>query len=766
MGKIINTCIVLCSAFVCLASVNAQTINGKITDDSNGEPIEYATVILQTTDSLYVNATYTDTEGVFLLPIDIKAYRLVVQHLVYETYERNYSSDENDIVIKLTAKENTLDDIVVKGEKPIVKLIDGKITYDMPLLLSGTTVSNAYESMLRLPGVREQNGALILAGASSVTVIINGKVTAMSHENLMAALKMYPAEMIQSAEIMYSTPPQYHIRGAAINLVLKGDNANSLQGQVNAEYAQKHYANYTGGISLLISLSKTTLDFNYAFNREQEKSGVDIHSNHLYNETTNLIEQFNRGNRKSNINHIRFGIDHKLSENNNLNLVYTSQIANKVNNNESSKGTFSLSNNHKENKSPIQMHDVLMDYSSGFGLKVGVEYTLYNTHTDQQFSERMINKENEFTADAKQEINRYRFFADQSNLLPSEWKLNYGVQYMYATDKSLQLYRSPTGNDMSEFDMSNQITEHTANTYIGVEKNISNRLSVSASVTGEYYALTDFKEWTIFPALEMTYFISPSQIMQLSFSSDKIYPAYWEMHGAVSYLNGYSEIHGNPLLKPYRSYSSQFNYIFKSKYVLTAFYSYLDGYSMQLPYQAHDRLVLIYKTLNFDYKQTAGLNLIIPFNIRERANTRLTLMGFYDKVKSSHFHDISFNKNNIVFYTRLDNTINISSKPNIKAEVNGAYISKNIQGPAELTPLWSLDIGLKWTFFHDMAELKLKGSDLFNKWTPDMSMKYDTQNLKMNIIPDTRAVSLSFVFKFGGYDRTHKAFDTSRFGTE
>ncbi|MDR1554128.1 MAG: hypothetical protein LBS69_11840, partial [Prevotellaceae bacterium] len=39
-----------------------------------------------------------------------------------------------------------------------------------------------------------------------------------------AALKMYPAEMIQSAEIMYSAPPQYHVRGAAINLVLKGDN--------------------------------------------------------------------------------------------------------------------------------------------------------------------------------------------------------------------------------------------------------------------------------------------------------------------------------------------------------------------------------------------------------------------------------------------------------------------------------------------------------------------------------------------------------------
>ena len=748
-----------------LVASNAQTISGKVTD-GNHNPVEYATIVLQTLDSLYVNSTYTDSAGFFTLPTDIFAYRLVVQHLMYETYEKNYSG-EYDITVELTEKENALDEVVVKGERPVVKLIDGRITYDMLLLLSGTAVSNAYESLLRLPGVREQNGTLVLAGASAVTVLINGQTTSMPLENLMAALKMYPADMIQSAEIMYSAPPQYHIRGAAINLVLKGENAeNTLQGQLNAAYTQKHYANHTEGISLLIPVSKLTVDFNYAFNHEQARSGVDIYSNHLYNGTTHFIEQFNRGNRKSANHHIRLGADYKLTENNRLHLVYTSQITDKINNNESSDGTFSLSDNHKENKSPIQMHDVLMDYVSGFGLKAGAEYTLYNTFTNQHFSEKMSGKENEFTADAKQKINRYRFFADQSHLLPSDWTLNYGVQYMYATDRSSQIYNSLKNSDLSGLNMNSRITEHTANAYIGFEKNIGSKLSVSASVTGEYYRLVDFEEQTIFPALEMTYLVSPSQIMQLSFSSDKVYPAYWEMHGAVSYLNGYGEIRGNPLLRPYRNYSGQLNYILNSKYILTAFYNYMDGYSDQLPYQAPDRLVLIYETLNFDYKQTAGLNLIIPFNAGQVLNTHLTLMGFYDKVKSSHFHDISFLKDNFALYTRLDNTVNISSKPNIKVEINGAYISKNIQGPAELTALWNLDAGLKWIFFHDMAELRLRGSDLFNSWTPDMVMKYDTQNLRMNLIPDSRAVSLSLTFKFGGYDKTPEEFDSSRFGTK
>jgi hypothetical protein len=749
---------------VCCVTANTQTINGKVTDkDSN--PVEYATVVLQTSDSVYVNSAYTDSAGHFALSVDMSAYRLVIQHLLYETYEKSYF-DEYDITVELTEKENTLGEVVVKGERPIVRLVDGRITYDMPLLLSGTTVSNAYESMLRLPGIREQNGSLLLAGASNVTVIINGKVTSMPHENLMTALKMYPAEMIQSAEIMYSAPPQYHIRGAAINLVLKSDNAgNTLQGQLNAAYTQNHYANHTSGISLLIPASKLTADVNYAFNHKHKRSAMDMYSSHLYNGIPNLIEQFNRGNRKSDIHHIRLGADYRLTENNRLNLVYTSQITDKVDNNESSNGTFSLSDNRKKNRSPISMHNVLTDYSSGFGLKAGAEYTSYNTHTVQYFSEKMTGKENEFTADAKQGIDRYRFFADQSHSLPSEWTLNYGAQYMYASDKSSQIYGSSASNDMSGLNVNNRLTEQTTNGYIGVEKNIGSKLSVSASVTGEYYRYVEFKEWTIFPALEMTYLISPSKIMQLSFSSDKVYPAYWEMHGAVSYLNGYGEIHGNPLLKPYRNYSGQLNYILNSKYILTAFYNYMDGYSMQLPYQAQDRLTLVYKTLNFDYKQTAGLNLIIPFNIGQIVKTRLTLNGFYDDVKSSHFHDISFVKDNFVFYARLDNTIHISSKPNITVEISGAYITKNIQGPAILTPLWNLDAGLKWTFFHDMAELRLTGSDLFNSWTPDMIMKYDTQNLRMNVIPDAKAISLSLTFKLGGYDKTHKEFDSSRFGT-
>lgn len=63
-------------------------------------------------------------------------------------------------------------------------------------------------------------------------------------------------------------------------------------------------------------------------------------------------------------------------------------------------------------------------------------------------------------------------------------------------------------------------------------------------------------------------------VLQLSLSSDKEYPEYWSVQNSISYMGAYSEIQGNPYLKPATNYETSFTYILKSKYVFSAFYSY------------------------------------------------------------------------------------------------------------------------------------------------------------------------------------------------
>lgn len=765
--KIDKLIVFLIFSIVSVCNVNAQAVIGKVVS-SEGFPIEGATVVMQTLDSMFVEGVATDSLGMFYLGDSLDAYRLIVQHISYETYEGMFER-EKELEVRLERENNMLSEVVIEAERPLVKMKEGRISYDLPHILEGKVVSNIYESLLHLPGVREQDGSLVLAGSTGCTILINGQMTSMPTENLIAVLKMLPTDRIQSVEVMYSTPPQYHIRGAAINVVLKeegGDSRQSgkLQGQVNTAYTQKHYGNYMAGGALQYASGRFLMDFNYSYGLNKERSGMDIFSrHHLKDGTVTDIEQLNKGNKKINEHNLKASLGYKLSEESRIGMVYTSQIVTGMKNNEFSDGTFSNSTNHKDNKRPVQMQNLAVDYVSGFGLKVGTEYTHYKNRMEQLFSEYMENDENEFTVDSKQGIDRYRFYADQSHSLAS-WKLNYGAQFMYAVDHSSQLYHSMIGEDMTTLNMNSRLKEYTGDLYVGFEKNFENKLSLAASLTGEYYHFADTKEWNVFPALEATYMFSPTHIMQVSFSSDKVYPSYWEQHGGTSYLNGYAEIHGNPYLRPYKNYSGQLNYIYKGKYILTAYYNRQKDYFIQLPYQSSERLVLLYQTLNLDYKQVVGLNLILPFKAGKVLDSRLTLNGFYDKVKASHFHDVSFKKENWVFYIQLDNTVNVSSKPNIKLEISSAYITENIQGPATLSSLWKVDAGLKWTFWKDMAELRLKGTDLFNTWMPDMTMKYTSQDLKMNMRPDSRAVSLSFTWRFGGFKDSYKKPDSSRFG--
>ena len=118
-------------------------------------------------------------------------------------------------------------------------------------------------------------------------------------------------------------------------------------------------------------------------------------------------------------------------------------------------------------------------------------------------------------------------------------------------------------------------------------------------------------------------------------------------------------------------------------------------------------------------------------------------------------------------YSRIDNTLNICSAPDLKMEATAFYLTPSLQGIYDLSSVWSLDAGVKWTFSGENGELKLKGSDLTNSSVPDPKIKYADQRLDMAVFQDTRIVSLSFVWKFGGYkEKQRKSVDTSRFGHE
>lgn len=411
------------------------------------------------------------------------------------------------------------------------------------------------------------------------------------------------------------------------------------------------------------------------------------------------------------------------------------------------------------------MHNVNVDYTSSLGLNVGLDYTYYNYPSTQDYINKTESSEQLFLADASQTINRWNVYAGQTHTLPSDWELNYGIDFTFAKDKSSQIYRPQDGSDMSGLNTCTDLKEETYNFYGGVEKSFNDKLSLSLSVAGEYYKLMNYKKWAVYPAMQLSYALSDSHIFQLGFSSDKTYPEYWTIQESVSYMNGYAMLLGNPALRPSTDYTAELTYVLKNKYMFNVYYSYIKDLFNQLAYQSPDKLALIYQTINYDYEENYGATATIPFSVGSFWNSQITLDGSILKDVCDSFHAIRFNRTKFRGIAMMNNTFKLFSEPDIRLELNSMYVSSFIQGIYDISPIWKIDAGLKWTFAGKKAELKLKANDLFDSFNPDTKINYKGQHLIMNQRRDSRNISVSFVYKFGGYKaKEHKSVDTSRFG--
>lgn len=746
-------------------TVTAQTLGGKVTD-ADAHPVDGATVVLQTADSIFADAVITDSTGVFLFNRRPAKYRLIVQHILYETSLREGTTGDAGTVV-LKSKKYALDEVVVKGERPLVKVEEGKLSYDLSQLTQNSVVNNAYESLRQVPGVQEINGTLTLAGAHGLSIILNGKPTTMSYEQLVNLLQNTPASRVEKAEVMYSAPPQYHVRGAAINLILKGYHAGEggLQGEINAGYVHHYKNGAQGGVSLLYTTPKWNIDLLYNARYEKTRQTTDIYSRHTLKDKVHEITQQSGLNREKLTHNVRAGAEYQFNEKSNISLVYTGAFSPGIKNRSHSTGNFAVSDNFKEGDS--RMHNLALDYLSGIGTKAGVNYTSYRSNDEQDFTNRDAeNHSSKFRTTASQNIDHWKVYADQSHTLAKDWTLNYGTSFAFASDHNTQFYHPAEGEKPKTADTDSRYEEYTYNVYAGAGTKLGERLSLSASVTGEYYKMANYHGWSLYPTAEVTYVASPSHILQLSFTSDKTYPGYWDLSESTGYISGYEETQGNPMLKPSTDYAANLNYIFKNKYIFSVSYDYQPNLFQQLPYQSSERLVLIYKTLNWDYQQSFAATAIVPFKIGNWLDSRATVQAEYKQAKCGRFFDISFDHSKWIGLGMLQNNITLSAKPDIRMELTGLYLSPSLQGSCDLSEVWAVNAGVQWNFAGRKACIRLKANDIFNSMEGDLdlTLRNKGQYMDMRSNSYSRHILLSFTYKFGGYkEKQHKKVDTSRF---
>lgn len=653
-----------------------------------------------------------------------------------------------------TIATKQLQEVVVKGEKPQVKGEDGIMVIDLPTIVKDKPVTNILEALGYMPGVTNNNGMIWLTGASNVTIILNDELTNMPLQNLYQLLYTTPVDRLKNVEIMYSAPAKYHVNGAVINVVLKTPKPlDGLQGQFRAGYNQAHYGSYGGGLAATYAVKDWTFDLNYGLSRTKSWKREGTWSNHLHDGQRTMIEDDMRRIGQNWSNTIFASAAWKT-----LKMTYNGQIISDSKNWGFSSGTLGNYTNAYNMLSPVGYHNIALRYTAPFGLTVGGDYTRYSENRSQS-----LFKDTDYILgyEKRQEIDSYRTYIDQQHQL-GKWQLNYGIEYQHSEDHSSQYYG--TSSDNPDFDDS--LNEDVASFYAGTQRSFDWGLSFNASAKGEYYHNKYQHNWKFIPQLGATYYRTPKSIFQLNLSTQRIYPSYWELHGGTSHINEYSTVIGNPELQPYIQYDAQFNYILRQKYAATLYFQYGDKATVQLPYQSPDALNLIYQTINMNYKRVVGLNLYAPFSVGYVWNVTATANIFNQREKADNFHDISFDNSKWIFYGELGNSFKFSQNSPVSLSLDLSYISPSLQGIADLSGMWKVDAGVKWQFGRKRCcELDLKADDIFNSWSPTMTINRADQDYKMKVKDMTQNFKLTFIWRFNGFKPKDSNIDTSRFGT-
>lgn len=90
-----------------------------------------------------------------------------------------------------------LPEVFVKAERPLVKMSEGKLQYDIPNLMKSKPVDNAFDVLGELPGVEKKGDNISLLGTSGTTIIINGRKSSMTPEQLADMLKSTSSDKVK-----------------------------------------------------------------------------------------------------------------------------------------------------------------------------------------------------------------------------------------------------------------------------------------------------------------------------------------------------------------------------------------------------------------------------------------------------------------------------------------------------------------------------------------------------------------------------------------
>ena len=781
------------NALVLAQTPSTGIVSGEVSDEQ-GAPLSYATVTLhRAADSSLVKGGITDEKGVFelepVLPLSPADSFFVRASLVGRrpanspAFPLQAGGTRREIGrLELSPAAIALGEATVAVKKPFIERRTDRLIVNVDNSITSAG-SSAFEVLERSPGVFiNSNDAISLRGKSGVILMIDGKPTPMSGQDLANMLRGMPAGSIERIEIITNPSAKYDAAGNAgiIDIRLKKDQNLGTNGTFSANYGQGIYPKAGAGLNLNHRNAKvnTFASYNYSYRLGFNKLDL-VRRFYTGGAPTGAYDQRNYLEFPFNYHTARAGADFYPNAKTIIGVVAS--------------GTINRFNPNGENTSDVldgtdkkisaftttnDSHDRWNSYAlngnvkrtfgeKGRELSADLDYMRFWNTTNQTFTTNYFDLTGEtylptyiLFGDLRGNLQIRSLKADYVNPLKNNAKWEAGIKTSYVTaDNDVAFYdKSNPGAPLFDSTKSNHFLygENLNAAYINAAKEWKKwtvqiglrgeqtRVDGEQRVTGETFDTTYFN---LFPSAFFTFQFSDRYTMGLNLSRRLDRPSYQQLNPFKFFLDPSTYREGNPLLRPQYTWSFEWTHTIAQKYTATLSYARtVDNITQVIaPVDGQDRItVQTDKNLaRYDYY---GLNANIPLQITKWWSSNNDLNVYYGYYTGNLANTNLANGNTVCFWN-TSNTFRLEH--DWSAELGGWLQTRMIYGFMNLDPLWALNAGIQKQVLQRRLTIKLNVSDIFWTSPPSAVITFRDYVEHFDVKRETRVASLNLSWRFG-----------------
>ena len=776
--------------------LNNGTLKGKIIDAKTLEPVEFATIAIQSLSKPSISkGCISNEKGVFILKnIPAGIYKIIFKYIGYNQQTLDSvvilaNQEYKTATIKLLSSQKKINEVTIEGQQGAFRSNIDKKIFDVD-----KNITNAGQSMLEVlknvPSVSvDIDGNVSLRGSENVTILIDGKPSSLTGSSRKAILEQIPASSIQSIEIITNPSAKYDPDGMAgiLNVILKKKSMQGLNGLVSVSAGTGN--KYNGSSTLNYRNRKINLFANYTYKNNQRRNSGHTYRENFFTDTIFYYNQTNQS-KKNDIGQTgKIGADFTINEksyigvsstfniSNNTNKDsilytnkdendYTSRIYNRITNKTENESSIDISLNYQKkfkregklltleaNRSSSLSNnsdEIVQNDLDFYYLIIPINPANQNTVSNTKFSINTakldfsypINEKSRFETGLKSTIrnNDKDFLSEDYSYQTNEWINNLGLSNHFIYNEQVYAVYATYSNGYKNFTY--QFGTRAEKAYI-----IANLANTAEKYLSNYLSF--------YPSIHLNQKLKNDQELQLSYSRRVNRPGFRELNPFPEYNDPLNLRVGNPYLKPEYIDSYELSDIkyFKKLSLSSSIYYKKTNNVIQRIKEIQPSGVAITSNINLNSAISYGVEMIAKTDLFKWWNLT-TSINFYQSIINGTNVDAALNNDGISWFAKMMS--NFTVWKNMQIQVSGNYQAALPLPQGTMKPNYNVDIGLKKDILKNKASISIACSDIFN--TQQMNMILSNTNFYQDMTrkKESRILTFTFLYRFGQSDISQK----------